>query len=224
MLCFQGIYLSGWVFLRCFIDLEECQVPEGTKTPCLIKVEVPQHSLAQNVLQVRIPDDAQVGQIIQVTAPNGANIRCKVPPGTIAGSTIFVEVPPSETPGRVSNSSAPRHVTVKIPHNVKSGDEMEAVAPDGTRFTFRVPVSAVPNTTIRVVINSDDVTQDTKETKGDSSAPNANASKDTSPAQMRYPPTFSAVEPASSLSPPRLLEPAQDMSSASSAASFTRIV
>ena len=140
--------------------------------------------MAQNVLQVRIPEDAQVGQIIQVTAPNGASVRCKVPPGTIAGSTIFVEVPPSATPVRASNISAPRQLTVKIPQNVKPGDEMEAVAPDGTRFTFRVPASAIPNMTIRVVINSNDVAQDTKD---DLSAPNAKSSNDTSSAQTRNP-------------------------------------
>lgn len=166
-------------------------------------------------------------------APNGASIRCKVPPGSSPGSTIFVELPASATPIRASQSSAPRQITVKIPQNVKPGDEMEAIAPDGTRFTFRVPINAVPDTTIRVVINSDDssasrpqksVNELVQDTGDDASTPNFRSANGTTQEQTRSsPPISMAMEPSVSLSPPRLMEPAQDLSS-SSTASLTRII
>ena len=210
-------------------------MPDGIKTPCLIKVEIPTNSLAQNVIQVRVPDDAQEGQYIEVTAPNGTSVRCKVPQGTSPGSTIFVEVPTAASQPRPT-PLAPRQVTVRIPPNAKPGDEMQADAPDGTRFKFRVPTNAVPDSTIRVVLNSEP--DSSQESLQDSEMGNSTLQASNSPALQRSPESNSKrqqqersgahfsrpLEASSTLSPPRAMEPTQDLLTGSPSTSITRII
>ena len=130
------------------------QVPEGAKAPCRLMVQVPSNAQPQNILQVRIPDDAVGGQRLEAIAPNGVKLHCTVPPGARPGSFIFVHVP--EAPASPSNSSPAaltREVMVRIPHGVKPGDQVQATAPDGTRFAFTVPANAVADSTIKVALD-----------------------------------------------------------------------
>jgi hypothetical protein len=189
-------------------------------------VEVPTNALAQNVLQVRVPEDAREGQMIQVTSPSGSSVQCKVPPGVNPGSTMFVEIPPSIPQSRLSSTLVPRQVTVKIPPNAKPGDEMQAVLPDGTKFTFRVPVNATPDTAIRVVLNSDFL--ETQDTSRPPASRSTQQSVETDTKNQRQDRTWSDFpKPVATKSihmPPRPSEPAQDLSSSVPSTPIRRII
>lgn len=164
--------------------------------------------------------------MMQVTTPAGTSVRCKIPPGATPGSTIFLEIPPSTLQTRASGTLAPRQVTVKIPQNVKPGDEMQAVLPDGTKFTFRVPVNAIADSTIRVVLNPDSrVVQDSVDPPSQSESLELSGYGASSQRQDR---TCSRnpkpIETGSTHLPPRPSEPAEELCSRFSQLPVTRII